>query len=123
MKLRTRGNSLRFRLTRGEVKKLAEGGSVTDRVEFGAGAALSYSIAKADVSQVSASLDGTHIRVGVPGDIVAKWATTEDVGFEGTQPLDGGQTLKILVEKDWTCLTKREGDEDVDTYPHPHETC
>jgi hypothetical protein len=29
--------------------------------------------------------------------------------------------LKILVEKDFACLTKRAGVDDVDTYPHPQE--
>lgn len=123
MKLRTRGNSLRLRLTRSEVARLAEGGEVTDRIEFGAGAALSYSVARADVPAVRASLTGTHVRVEAPPAVVHDWATTDQVGFEGSQALDGDRTLKILVEKDWTCLTKREGDEDVDTYPHPHETC
>ncbi|HRG99773.1 MAG TPA: hypothetical protein PLR99_26185 [Polyangiaceae bacterium] len=123
MKLRTRGNSLRLRLTRSEVARLAEGGEVTDRVEFGAGAALSYTIASANVPHVRATLEGAHVRVEAPPAVVRDWAATEQVGFEGSQPLDGGRALKILVEKDWTCLTKREGDEDVDTYPHPHETC
>lgn len=123
MKLRTRGNSLRLRLTRSEVARLAEGGEVTDRVEFGPGAALSYTIARADVAQVRATLEGAHVRVDAPAAVVRDWAATEQVGFEGVQPLDGDRALKILVEKDWTCLTKREGDEDVDTYPHPHETC
>ncbi len=123
MKLRTRGNSLRFRLTRTEVARLAQGEAVTDRVEFGGGAALSYSVAGSADGEVRATLEGTHVRVTAPAGLVAKWAGSEDVGFEAVQALEDGKSLKILVEKDWTCLTKRDGEEDLDTYPHPHETC
>ena len=36
----------------------------------------------------------------------------------GEQVLDDGSTLKVLVEKDFACLTEREEDES-DMFPHP----
>ncbi len=39
--------------------------------------------------------------------------------MKGEQLLDDGSMLDILVEKDFACLTKREGEDESDMYPHP----
>ena len=119
MKLRIRGNSIRLRLTRSEVARLVSEGVVAEQVRFDADAALQYSIASTENGErISASLDGSHIRVRAPKAVVEQWAQSDDVGFESTI----GAALKIIVEKDWTCLTPRAGD-DEDTFPNPNQTC
>jgi hypothetical protein len=47
------------------------------------------------------------------------WASTEQVSIQGEQMLDEGGTLKILVEKDFVCLTGRDDEDESDMYPHP----
>lgn len=124
MKLRVRGSSLRLRLTRTEVECLAgPEGCVEDSVRFGPQASLTYRIRRAEVPAVGASLEGTRIDVVVPPATIDAWAKSEEVGFEAEQSTGGPEPLRILVEKDWTCLTARAGEEDVDTFPNPNTSC
>lgn len=129
MKLRIRGNTLRLRLSRTEVNELAESGEVHDGIAFGPGAAdrLGYSlVASADAKTTSARLTSAPsqtIAVTVPKSLAREWATSETVGFEVEQPIGAGEVLKILVEKDFACLTPRTGEDDTDAFPNPNETC
>lgn len=124
MKLRVRGNSLRLRLTRSEVDQLAAGAApVEERVRFAPGSALVYSIERGERSALRAELEGTTVRVIAPRAVVEAWAGSDEVGFEAEQPTGDGQTLRVLVEKDWNCLTSRPGEEDVDTFPNPNTSC
>ncbi len=113
MKLRIRGNSLRLRLTKSEVARLASDGRVEESTSFPNDETLLYCIERRDDDRVTARLDGTKITVAVPGEMVRRFAESEDTGLDAT---DGA--LKILVEKDWQCLTARDED-DSDAYPHP----
>ena len=67
MKLRIKGDSLRLRLTQGEVRQLGETGSVEDRVRFGAGAALTYRV-KRDIasSDMHATFTNNTIKIHLP---------------------------------------------------------
>lgn len=123
MKLRVRGSSIRLRVTRTEVARLAAGEPVEERVPFGAGAALLYGIEPSTAAAVDARLEGAHVRVLAPSALLSSWATSDDVGFEAKKDLGDGTALTILVEKDWTCLTSRPGDEDIDTFPNPNTSC
>jgi hypothetical protein len=122
MKLRTRANSIRLRLTQKEVTQLAESGEVVETLTFAPGSTLSYALAAGDGDAVRATLTGTSLRVTAPRELVRKWAASDEVGFEATQPA-GDVTLSILVEKDWACLKPRAGEDDADAYPNPNETC
>ena len=46
---------------------------------------------------------------------------SEQVSIEADEALDDGDSLKILVEKDFACLAPREGEDETDMYPHPLE--
>lgn len=117
MKLRIRGDSLRLRLTRGEVRSLRETGSVIETIHFGGGA-LHYELRAADVDAPVASFDGAQIVVSLPRAQANAWADGDEVGIAATQALDDG-TLALLIEKDFQCLAPRDGEEDVDAFPHP----
>ena len=123
MKLRIRGSSVRLRLTRGEVQRVAEGGRVEDAVAFGPTQCLSYALVAADVSVPSATFDQAAIVVSIPHEQLHAWATSDDVGIEAQQSIGNGQALSILVEKDFACLTPRKGEDDGDAFPNPNETC
>jgi hypothetical protein len=126
MKLRIRGNTLRLRLSRGEVNELAERGEVRDGIAFGPEetARLGYAIVASDDATVtSARLAGGSVEVIVPRPLAREWATSETVGIEAEQAIGAGLSLQILVEKDFACLTPRKGEDDGDAFPNPNETC
>lgn len=124
MKLRVRGDSMRLRLTRGEVERLAAGEAVTDALRFGGGVALETCVVTGDVAAPGARMDvaggGATVTVTVtlPADATRRWAASDEEGIEATQPHDAG-ALRIVVQKDFACLAPRAGDDDVDTFPHP----
>jgi len=126
MKLRTRTNSIRLRLSQGEVARLAEEGAVEERIFVGPGEddVLVYRLAaKESVTSVLASLEGRTLTVSVPRGEALAWAKGDDVGIARDVPAPGGRTLAILIEKDFACLKPRHGEDDHDAFPNPNETC
>lgn len=119
MKLRIKGDSLRMRLTQGEVRTVAEGGEVRDRISFPGEAALTYALrSDHEISQISASYGANVIDVRVPAPLAARWSSTELVTLSGAQPIGSGY-LHIVLEKDWAWLAPREGDDESDNFPNP----
>ena len=124
MKLRIRGNSLRFRLTKSEVAKIGEGVAVEETVEFGGEPAqwLIYAIkVKKNIENSTAVFDAGCITVFIPKAKAEEWARTNQIGIEAEKPIDGEKTLRILIEKDFSCLEPRAGEEDADTFAHPFQ--
>jgi hypothetical protein len=118
MKIRIKGNSLRFRLTRPEVERFAESGVVEDGVNFGS-VVLRYALCSTKSAEMSSTFADNCITVYLPERLVADWMQTDEVGFEHRMSLDGVQdSLYLLVEKDYTCLDKVEEDQS-DHYPNP----
>lgn len=127
MKLRIRGDSLRLRLTQGEVAALVERGRIEDSVAFGPETQLTYAVATrgaAGDQAVTASLAGHHLTVTAPAEVVRAWAANDEaVGLEGSQDAGSGRTLRVLVEKDFSCLKERPNEDDSDAFPNPKSTC
>lgn len=118
MKIRIKGNSLRYRLTRPEVERFSTSGLVEERANFGS-AALSYALCSTDAGELSATLKDNRITLYLPAALVDEWVRTDKVGFEYRMPLNGTEeTLYLLVEKDYTCLDHVEEDQS-DHYPNP----
>jgi len=126
VKLRIHDNSLRYRLTRTEVDALASDGSVTASVSFPNGSRLEYSIETSSMTgQPRADYSSGRLVVQIPQAAARQWAATEQVSIRSGQPLEDGE-LSILVEKDFACLTPREGEGEAEMFPHPlkgQETC
>ncbi len=122
MKLRLRGNSLRFRLTQGEVLKLLTEGVVHESVLFSAaqGDLLTYSLRSVDRSGgITARFKNGEIRVEVPSRLVGPWANTDQVGIDSTQSIAEEKTLRIVIEKDFRCLQPQSEEDDRDNFPNP----
>ena len=113
MKIRIKGNSLRFRLTRSEVEKLDQTGMVEEQVNFGDNV-LSYAIVRATQPELSASFSGSRITIYFPAAMMEEWVHTDRVGFDH----DTAGSLYLLVEKDFTCLDNVAEDQS-DQYPNP----
>ncbi len=119
MKLRIRGNSIRFRLSQTEMVQLVENGAVGDSVEFGPDARLTYRVEARRVESLKGSFTAQGIQISIPTAMVQRWAEPEEVAIRGEQALTGDRSLSILLEKDFTCLTPRDGEEDADSFPNP----
>ena len=117
MKLRIVDDSIRLRLTVSEVASIARGASVESRTRFPA-ATLEYALCVGDVPQIAARFDSSRIVVTLPKAVASRWAGSTEVSLHGEQRTDSG-ALRILVEKDFTCVEPREGEDQGDLYPNP----
>ena len=118
MKLRILGDSLRLRLSRGEVDELGAKGRVDDAIRFGA-ARLSYALlADAGVEAPRASFDAATIVVRVPAGSVRAWVDGDEVTLCRTEGAPN-----ILVEKDFKCAVPRTGEDDYDGFDNPSSSC
>lgn len=121
MKIRIKDNSIRLRLTQSEIDLLSEKGTVEKKTHFAPQNILTYAIKTADISEMKATFENNKITVYLPKKEAQIWLFTEQVGMEYLSPIGEEENLKILVEKDFTCLVKRVGEDDVDAYPHPKQ--
>jgi hypothetical protein len=119
MKLRIKGDSLRIRVTQGELDSLTADGRVEESIHFGPGRALAYRLAiDPQASELTARFERDVIEVRVPEQSAREWSATNKVTLENVQSQDGVD-LKIFVEKDFACLQPREGEDESDNFPHP----
>ena len=128
MKLRILNNSVRLRLTRSEVDALDSEGLVKAHTDFPGDRDIHYVVESSPASVKPGALFSDRVMtVRLPDTMVRDWARSDEVSIRGNQLLDGGETLKILVEKDFQCLTGRDDEDESDMYPHPAaesgETC
>jgi hypothetical protein len=113
MKLRLHNDTLRLRLSQGEVARLKETGRVENTLSFAPGQSLGYSIETAPSGAVTAAFEQGRIRVIVPSAETREWIDSDQTGIEG-----GAPGLHILIEKDFQCLHKPTP-EDADAFPNP----
>ena len=120
MKLRIRDNSIRLRLMRSEVEALRDNGLVEASTAFPGGRTFRYVVESSPASvNPAAFYSDNAMTVRLPAPTVLAWASSERVSMTGEQVLSDGQKLKILVEKDFVCLTGREDEDESDMFPHP----
>jgi hypothetical protein len=121
VKLRLQFNSIRFRLKRSEVEQFARTGRVEEKILIGSGDDETFDYvleSTAAVSSPIATVTARGIAVQVPSHEVMRWASTDQVGIEGRQPVDNETSLQILIEKDFACIDGNDH-ENVDTFPNP----
>ena len=111
MKLRIRGNSLRYRLTQTDVNHLSKEGYLKEKVDFGDDE-LVYVLQSTGDEQMSADFKNNIITIYMPTTMIAELVDTNRVGFESKGK------LHLLIEKDFTCLDNVEEDQS-DNYPNP----
>jgi hypothetical protein len=117
MKLRMYRNSVRLRLNQAEVAQFSKTGYVEETVEFVPGTSLTYVLeSSSTIPMPQASYKNGELRVQIPTAPGMEWATGEGVGVSGEQPLGSGETLSILIEKDFQCV---HGEADPKAYPNP----
>ena len=95
MKIRIKGNALRYRLTQSEVTELYEKGSLEECTEF-ANSTLVYSIESVNGDRLLSDFMNNKISLYMPKAMIDELYNTERVGFE-----DKSGTVRLLVEKDF----------------------
>jgi hypothetical protein len=112
MKIRIKGNSLRYRLTKSDVKQLAENCDIEEVINFGNNA-LTYALQRSAADKLTVNFTGNKITVFIPDILVEEWITTDVVGFDDTY-----NNVYLLIEKDFMCLDIVAEDQS-DNYPNP----
>ena len=115
MKIRIKGNSLRYRLTRTDVDIFSKNGKIEEQTNFGDGI-LTYALESSDTDQLSATFKNNKITLFMPYVMAAEWTGTDRVGYENKT-----DDFYLLVEKDFKCLDNVAEDQS-DNYPNPLAT-
>ena len=115
MKLRCTKNSIRLRLRKSDIESLSQQQKVSDSVNFGMTTPLSYTLAISDTTQIEAKNINSSIYIIVPKSRANKWVNSDQVSIEETVEFDNGQTLHVLIEKDFPCVD-RENEDKSDTF-------
>jgi hypothetical protein len=121
MKLRMKGNSLRFRISPSEMDRLLATGRIEETVHFAPepNARLTYALEhKAEMKSMSVRYRPQELTVVISSDGMRQWASGPDVGLYGESPTTNG-TLELAIEKDFACLDKSDL-ENADTFPNPN---
>ncbi|MER3374925.1 MAG: hypothetical protein RIM83_09855 [Allomuricauda sp.] len=118
MKIRIKGNSIRYRLTKTEVETFCETGLYKETTNFG-NSVFAYALkAKKGIDTLEASFEENTITLYLTDEERSGWATSNRVGFSGTMDLPNGEQLSLLLEKDFACLDNTTEDQS-DNYPNP----
>jgi len=115
MKVRIKGNSLRYRLSMSDVTKFGRDGHIEEVVDFGK-TQLTYALQKGPNQSLEAEFLNSKIIVFMPYNWCEEWVETDRVGFEQKGP------LYLLIEKDFQCLDNVAEDQS-DNYPNPSLVC
>ena len=122
MKLRIKGNSIRLRLSRSEVRQLANDGVVAQFTDFGDFSPQRFGYALHAVLEdptVSARFADGRMIVRVPAGAVRQWAQTDQIGIQAVQRTTDGGELRILIEKDLECIEPAADESQEDAFPNP----
>lgn len=118
-----RYNSIRFRLGKSEIRRLVESSSVQEMIVLGPSPqdGFLYALHATAAGAVSVNYLGNSLHVQVPQHEVAALAFTDMVGLSARISISPGTDLHVLIEKDFTCLDSRDGEDELDCYPNPQE--
>jgi hypothetical protein len=123
MKIRIKGNSIRYRLTKTEIANFGNDGFIEERTEFPDGSSFSYRLERTTgIDNLVASYSGNRICIFVPEGIAGEWTTTDVVGFDHRMKMGEGSELYLLIEKDFVCLDHSFEDQS-DNFPNPNKVC
>ena len=122
MKLRIKGNSLRVRVSRSEVRRLLAGSCLEETIHFTpeAGAVFTYALQQDRLlSRPAVQYTANRVTILIPAGQANAWGTSDQVGIEEDISLGDLGSLAILIEKDFACLDRSDEDNE-DTFPNPN---
>ncbi len=118
MKLRIKGNSIRYRLSKADVSKFVDSKFIEESTSF-IDNKLFYRIESTPVAEkIEASFIDSTIRITIPSHISDRWTGSQEVGIYHDASVENGKSLKIIIEKDFKCLDETHEDQS-DNYENP----
>ncbi len=117
MKIRIRGNSVRFRLTKNEVEQLCSEKIIEEKTNF-PNLDFIYSVKVSTTKNLDVDFANNKISLQISEELLQGWDTNNTVGYSHSVPTCNGKTIDILLEKDFTCLEDR-GEDESNNYPNP----
>ncbi len=121
MKVRIKGNSVRYRLSKSEVDKFGELGVLNETTET-LGETFCYQLLRAPVDFLSVHFHQNTLTFSVPQHIAQEWVQTEEIGYQHKLQLPNGKEVFLLLEKDFVCIDNTFEDQS-DNYPNPNAAC
>jgi len=116
MKLRLRGDSIRLRLTKSDVRSWTDAGFAEEVTHFPTGPAFRIRLAAdAGATAIGAVFTAGVLQVTVPAAIVRDFAASAEVGLRAELPVETGG-LVVMIEKDFPCMVDRPGEDDGDAF-------
>ena len=125
MKLRLLDDSIRLRLSRGDVDAANQQGIVEARTRFPDGSVFRFALEALPAgAAASAAFEGDRLIVRLPAAEISAWAADDAaVSLHGELPLPQGDALRLLVEKDFQCITARDDEDQSDLFVNPEKNC
>lgn len=112
MKIRIKGNSLRYRLTKTDIANFDRDGYLEETTNFGS-QVFKYALQRTICEYLTADFANNTITLYMPAALALEWTSTDRVGYENNSP-----QMYLLVEKDFKCLDNVAEDQS-DNYPNP----
>jgi Family of unknown function (DUF7009) len=123
MKLRLLDDSIRLRLSRSEVVAADEQGVVEGQTNFPDGSVFTFALEALQNGSASAAFASQRMVVRLPAAEISAWANDDAaVSLHGELELPLGGLLKLLVEKDFRCLSPRDDEDQSDLFQNPEPT-
>ncbi|MBL0032610.1 MAG: hypothetical protein IPP27_10670 [Bacteroidetes bacterium] len=118
MKLRLKGNTIRFRLSKTDVSIFSENRYIHETTDFG-NKVFTYGLKMSEnTDRISAEFLNDAMIINIPISVSQQWTTSNQVGLSEEMPLSEGKKLYILIEKDFQCLDETIEDQS-DNYENP----
>ena len=118
MKIRIKGNSIRFRLTKSDVAAFSENRFIQESTNFGSRNFVYGMKASENAQTISAEFKDNEILISIPLSLTRKWTESELVGLSEEIIFNDQQKLFVLIEKDFKCLDETSEDQS-DNYANP----
>ncbi len=122
MKIRIKGNSVRLRLSKSDVEKLAHSDYIEERTFFGLNTFVYALKSSPDTEGLNADYENGKITLYIPGAFVQDWAENDVVGIDSIVKLNDKEQLFLLIEKDFKCI-EQSAEDQSDNFDKPNSDC
>ena len=110
MKLRCTENSIRLRLRKSDIEKLAVEKSIAESIHFGIGNSFIFRLSIRTTEGPKASFEKGSLEVELPEELAHTWINSQQVGIEHDQVIDNQTNIHLLIEKDFPCKDRVDED-------------
>ena len=85
---------------------------------------FTYALASREgLDNLAAEFDNGKMSLIVPEHIKNEWVSTEIVGYNNNMPIGNGNTMFLLLEKDFKCIDGEVLEDQSDNYENPLAAC